>query len=148
MKFNKPISIRITPHYNIKEPITEEERLIKQLETENLGGLNTADPLPNEDGELFTSGGRMDWGIYQNPDYNLTAPVQLMRIWACQLVTQMVNNKAHVNEIKDEPTFDISDEEREVYTKIIEKIHIGLNDCLEKSAESMVINKKIKKVEL
>ena len=71
-----------------------------------------------------------------------------MRIWACQLVTQMVNNKAYVNEVGDEPKFNITDEEREVFIGMIKKIHEGLNDCLEKSAESMVINKKIKKVEL
>ena len=71
-----------------------------------------------------------------------------MRIWACQLVTQMVNNKAYVNEISDEPKFDMSDKEKEISISVMKKLQEGLNDCLEKSTKSIVMNKKIKKLEL
>lgn len=152
MKFNKPINIQINPKYTIKEECTEEEMILLRETGDNLGGI-TNEPTYIEDGsgekKIVRSGGRIDWGLYANPHYqNATVTIQLMRLWTCQMVTQMVNNKAYVNEIGDEPRFDITDNEREVFIEVITRLTNGLHDCLEKSSESMVVNKKIKKVEL
>ena len=154
MKFEKPINIRIIPNYVIKEPITVDEHLTYIESTENLGGVITRNDVGRDERDIqeeviMKSGGRMEWALYTNPDYiQQTTPVQLMRIWACQLVTQMVNNKAYVNEVSDEPKFDISDKEKEIFISVMKKLNEGLNDCLEKSTKSIVMNKKIKKVEL
>jgi len=153
MKFEKPINIRIIPNYVIKEPITVDEHLTYIESTENLGGVITRNDVGRDERDIqeeviMRSGGRMEWALYTNPDYIQTTPVQLMRIWACQLVTQMVNNKAYVNEVSDEPKFDISDKEKEIFISVMKKLNEGLNDCLEKSTKSIVLNKKIKKVEL
>jgi hypothetical protein len=146
MRYDKPINIKITPSYRIKEPLTEEEQQTHFETTTRLGGMVDGSSL---DVKQLSSGGRMDWGMYTNQDYiNQTTCVQLMRIWTCQMVTQMVNNKAYVNEIGDEPKFNITDEEKEVFFGIMKKLNMGLNDSLEKSSESMVTNRKIKKVEL
>ena len=152
MKFNKPINIQINPEYAIKEECTEEDMILLRETSDNLGGI-TAEPnyIEDDSGEkkIVRSGGRFDWGLYTNPHYqNATTTIQLMRLWTCQMVTQMVNNKAYVNEIGDEPKFNITDEEKEVFFGVISRLIDGLNDCLEKSGESMVMNKKIKKVEL
>jgi hypothetical protein len=153
MKFNKPIDIRVTPDYDINEPISEEEVIVSRARVNGLGGLNSETNYCDDDsGEqkmILQSGGRMDWGLHRNSHYsNPVTSIQLMRLWTCQMVTQMVNNKAYVNEISDEPKFDVTDEEREIVLNVMKKLGQGLNDCLEKSTESMVINKKIKKVEL
>ena len=154
MKFEKPINIRIIPNYVIKEPITVDEHLTYIESTENLGGVITRNDVGRDERDIqeeviMRSGGIMEWALYTNPDYiQQTTPVQLMRIWACQLVTQMVNNKAYVNEVSDEPKFDISDKEKEIFISVMKKLNEGLNDCLEKSTKSIVMNKKIKKVEL
>ena len=154
MKFEKPINIRIIPNYVIKEPITVDEHLTYIESTENLGGVITRNDVGRDERDIqeeviTRSGGRMEWALYKSPDYiQQTTPVQLMRIWACQLVTQMVNNKAYVNEVSDEPKFDMSDKEKEISISVMKKLQEGLNDCLEKSTKSIVLNKKIKKVEL
>ena len=151
MKFEKPINIRIIPNYVIKEPVTVDEHLTYMESTKNLGGVITGrdDNRDIREEVIMRSGGRMEWALYTNPDYiQQTIPIQLMRIWASQLVTQMVNNRAYVNEISDEPKFDISDKEKEIFISVMKKLHEGLNDCLEESTKSIVVNKKIKKVEL
>jgi hypothetical protein len=151
MKFEKPINIRIIPNYVIKELVTVDEHLTYMESTENLGGVITGrdDNRDIQEEVIMRSGGRMEWALYTNPDYiQQTIPIQLMRIWASQLVTQMVNNRAYVNEISDEPKFDISDKEKEIFISVMKKLYEGLNDCLEESTKSIVVNKKIKKVEL
>ena len=146
MKYDKPINIKITPSYRIKEPLTEEEKQTHIESTTRLGGMLDVSYL---NVKQLSSGGRMDWAMYANQDYiNQSTCVQLMRIWTCQMVTQMVNNKAYVNEIGDEPKFNITDEEKEVFFGVMKKLGVGLNDSLEKSSESMVVNKKLKKVKL
>jgi hypothetical protein len=150
MKFEKPFHIKLQPYYAIKEPTTEEESAERDLSTQELGGLTsiTGERESQED-IMARSGGRMDWNLFNESNGHKPAVnIQLMRLWTCQMVTQMVNNKSYVNEIDDEPKFDITDEEREIFEGIMYKLTEGLNDCLEKSAESMVTNKKIKKVEL
>ena len=150
MKFEKPFHIKLQPYYAIKEPTTEEESAERDLSTQELGGLTSIrGERESQEDIMVRSGGRMDWNLFNESNGHKPAVnIQLMRLWTCQMVTQMVNNKSYVNEIDDEPKFDITDEEREIFEGIMHKLTAGLNDCLEKSAESMVTNKKIKKVEL
>ena len=70
--------------------------------------------------------------------------VHLMRLWTLQMVTQMVNEKAFVNEIHSEPKFEISEEDKELFLKTITKMTEVLNDELEKVNDSVVIKKKNK----
>tara|TARA_R110002020_G_scaffold73616_4_gene188858 strand:- start:11171 stop:11623 length:453 start_codon:yes stop_codon:yes gene_type:complete len=150
MKFEKPFHIKLQPYYVISEPTTEEESVERDLTTQELGGLTSIrGERESQEDIMVRSGGRMDWNLFNESNgHKPSVNIQLMRLWTCQMVIQMVNNKSYVNEIDDEPKFDITDEEREIFEGIMHKLTEGLNDCLEKSAESMVTNKKIKKVEL
>ena len=150
MKFEKPFHIKLQPYYVISEPTTEEESVERDLTTQELGGLTSIrGERESQEDIMVRSGGRMDWNLFNESNgHKPSVNIQLMRLWTCQMVIQMVNNKSYVNEIDDEPKFDITDEEREIFEGIMYKLTKGLNDCLEKSAESMVTNKKIKKVEL
>jgi hypothetical protein len=65
-----------------------------------------------------------------------------MRLWATQMVTQMVNGRAHTNEIHSEPDFNISDDHKEIFYDIITKITNALHDELEDSTNSIVLKKK------
>lgn len=150
MKFEKPFHIKIQPYYVIKEPTTEEESVERRLSTQELGGLTTMGERPEgENVTIVRTGGRIDWSLFQEPNsYKPEINIHLMRLWALQLVTQMINEKAYVNEIHSEPKFEIPEEDKEIMLKTIQKMNCVIHDELEKSAESMVTNKKIKKVEL
>ena len=150
MKFEKPFHVKIQPYYAISELTTEEESVELDLSTQELGGLTTVGGRPEgENVIMFRSGGRMDWNLFN--ESNGSKPkvnIHLMRLWALQLATQMINEKAFVNEIHSEPKFEIPEEDKEIMLKTIQKMNCVIHDELEKSAESMVTNKKIKKVEL
>lgn len=139
MKFNKEVNIKIIPDYVIKEPISTEEEVEINIMVEDKGGYH----LNEGEGDItLTSGGAMNWQMYQTKYPNQITGVQLMRLWVTQMMTQMVNNKAFINEAVDEPRFDITDEEKEVFAGIIKKLTKELNDCLEKSDKTMITNKK------
>jgi hypothetical protein len=67
-----------------------------------------------------------------------------MRIWALQLVTQMVNEKAYVNELVSEPKFNIDEENKKIYLEVMSKMTKVLHDELESVSDEMVIKKKNK----
>jgi hypothetical protein len=150
MKFEKPFHIKIQPYYDINEPTTDEENIERDLSTYELGGLTSIDERPDgENVKIFRSGGRMDWNLFRETNgHKPETNIHLMRLWALQLATQMINEKAFVNEIHSEPKFEIPEEDKEIMLKTIQKMNCVINDELEKSAESMVTNKKLKKVEL
>jgi len=150
MKLEKPFHIKIQPYYVINEPTTEEESVERDLTTQELGGLTTMGERPErENVTMVRSGGRMDWNLFREPNgHKLETNIHLMRLWALQLATQMINEKAFVNEIHSEPKFEIPEEDKEIMLKTIQKMNCVIHDELEKSAESMVTNKKLKKVEL
>jgi hypothetical protein len=67
-----------------------------------------------------------------------------MRIWALQLVTQMVNEKAYVNELVSEPKFNIDEEDKKICFEVMSKMTKVLHDELESVSDEMVIKKKNK----
>ena len=144
MKFDKPFHIKLVPDYTIKEPISYNEMVENKEKTSKLGGLNLNRGNEDDYSKILSSGGRIDWYLFDEPNSNKPiANINLMRIWALQLVTQMINNKAHVNEIHSEPKFDIKENDKEKVFKLFEKMAEKLHDELEKSVETMVIKKKI-----
>lgn len=145
MKFNKPFHIRLTPNYMIKEPMNYLELEEYNERVNRLGGINVFhDDLENNE-DLLRSGGGMDWQLYNEPQsHKPIVNVNLMRIWATQIVTQMINEKAYVNEAHSEPKFHIDDTDKEVVFDVIKKMTEVLHHELEKSGESMVLNKKTK----
>ena len=138
MKFKKGFGIVLEPDYNIKEKVSEEE----QREKGNYWEVS-------EDNDL-SSGGSFRWTLATITDrpiqeeFTGTVPVQLMRLWAVQMTSQLIDNNAHVELHDDEPKFNITDEEKKVIASVLSKLYCGLNESLEDSSYS-VVNKRIKK---
>ena len=149
MKFEKPFHIKIQPYYSINEPSDLDEVASMGEVSKSFGGLdlhflNYEDEL-DPDSKIYRSGGRMDWRLYnenesQKPEIN----VHLMRLWVLQMVTQMVNEKAFVNEIHSEPKFHINEEDKKTFLNIIVKMTNNLHTELEKETESIIRMKKYK----
>ena len=145
MKFDKPFHIKIQPFYAIKEPISQREREERIIGTNNLGGQNILidESDGNENTTALVNGGRMGWYLFHEPNgHKPEVNVHLMRLWTLQMVTQMVNEKAFVNEIHSEPKFEIPEEDKELFLKTIEKMTLTLNDELEKANDSIITKKK------
>ena len=145
MKFEKPFHIKVQPYYVIKEPITEEERVERDLATRELGGITSTGERPEEEVEMVRSGGKMDWNLFNEstgvkPEVN----IHLMRLWTLQMVTQMVNEKAYVNEIHSEPKFEILEEDKEIMLRVINKMNDVIHNDLEKTNDSIITKKKSK----
>lgn len=138
MKFKKGFGIVLEPDYNIKEKVSEEE----QREKGNYWEVS-------EDNDL-SSGGSFRWTLATITDrpiqeeFTGTVPVQLMRLWAVQMTSQLIDNNAHVELHDDEPKFNITNEEHEVIASVLSKLYCGLNESLEDSAYS-VVKKRMKK---
>ena len=138
MKFEKGFGIVLDPDYNIKEKVSEEE----QREKGNYWEVS-------EDNDL-SSGGSFRWTLATITDrpiqeeFTGTVPVQLMRLWAVQMTSQLIDNNAHVELHDDEPKFNITNEEHEVIASVLSKLYCGLNESLEDSAYS-VVKKRMKK---
>lgn len=148
MKIEKPFHIKLKPNYAINEPSSLDEVDVITETSEELGGIG---PRLKYDGELdpeskiYRSGGRMDWFLYSEPDSQKPeVNIQLMRIWALQMVTQMANEKAYVNEIHSEPKFDIKEEDKEILFNIIISMTEVLHKELEKQLDTVVKMKKHK----
>tara|TARA_R110002110_G_scaffold192729_3_gene401097 strand:+ start:23197 stop:23634 length:438 start_codon:yes stop_codon:yes gene_type:complete len=138
MKFEKGFGIVLEPDYNIKEKVSEEE----QREKGNYWEVS-------EDNDL-SSGGSFRWTLATITDrpiqeeFTGTVPVQLMRLWAVQMTSQLIDNNAHVELHDDEPKFNITNEEKKVIHDVLSKLYKGLNESLEDSAYS-VVKKRMKK---
>jgi|TARA_R110000772_G_scaffold206968_1_gene317529 hypothetical protein len=138
MKFKKGFGIVLEPDYNIKEKVSEEE----QREKGNYWEVS-------EDNDL-SSGGSFRWTLATITDrpiqeeFTGTVPVQLMRLWAVQMTSQLIDNNAHVELHDDEPKFNITNEEKKVIHDVLSKLYKGLNESLEDSAYS-VVTKRMKK---
>tara|TARA_R110000823_G_scaffold234480_7_gene360710 strand:- start:3055 stop:3492 length:438 start_codon:yes stop_codon:yes gene_type:complete len=138
MKFKKGFGIVLEPDYNIKEKVSEEE----QREKGNYWEVS-------EDNDL-SSGGSFRWTLATITDrpiqeeFTGTVPVQLMRLWAVQMTSQLIDNNAHVELHDDEPKFNITNEEKKVIHDVLSKLYKGLNESLEDSAYS-VVKKRMKK---
>lgn len=138
MKFKKGFGIILEPDYNIKEVVSEEEQRQKGNYWEVW-----------EDNDL-SNGGSFRWTLTTITDrpiqeeFTGTVPVQLMRLWAVQMTSQLINNNAHVELHDDEPKFDVTDEERIAVDAVLNKLYRGLNESLEDSAYS-VVKKRRKK---
>lgn len=138
MKFKKGFGVILEPDYNIKEKVSEEE----QREKGNYWEIW-------EDNDL-SNGGSFRWTLTTITDrpiqeeFTGTVPVQLMRLWAVQMTSQLINNNAHVELHDDEPKFDVTDEEKIAVDSVLAKLYRGLNESLEDSSYS-VVNKRIKK---
>lgn len=145
MKFDKPFHIKLQPFYVIKEP-TDMDELESFNEISNkLGGIGSVRVLDeiNSDQEIYRSGGRMDWNLYAEPDSQKPEiNVNLMRIWALQLVTQMINEKSFVNEIHSEPKFNINEEDKKTFLDTIVTMTNNLHDEIEKTFDSLVLKRK------
>jgi hypothetical protein len=145
MKFDKPFHIKIQPFYAIKEPINKRDLDESIDRANNLGGQNIKvdESDGNENTTILTSGGMMNWNLFHEPNgHKPEVNVHLMRLWTLQMVTQMVNEKAYVNEIHSEPKFEIPEEDKELFLKTIEKMTLTLNDELEKANDSIITKKK------
>ena len=98
----------------------------------------------------MSNGGSFRWTLTTITDrpiqeeFTGTVPVQLMRLWAVQMTSQLINNNAHVELHDDEPKFDVTDEERIAVDSVLNKLYRGLNESLEDSAYS-VVTKRMKK---
>lgn len=138
MKFKKGFGVILEPDYNIKEVVSEEEQRQKGNYWEVWG-----------DNDL-SNGGSFRWTLTTITDrpiqeeFTGTVPVQLMRLWAVQMTSQLINNNAHVELHDDEPKFDVTDEERIAVDAVLNKLYRGLNKSLEDSAYS-VVKKRMKK---
>ena len=138
MKFKKGFGVILEPDYNIKEKVSEEE----QREKGNYWEVS-------EDNDL-SSGGSFRWTLTTITDkpiqeeFTGTVPVQLMRLWAVQMTSQLIDNNAHVELHDDEPKFNITNEEKKVIHDVLSKLYKGLNESLEDSAYS-VVKKRMKK---
>lgn len=138
MKFKKGFGIILEPDYNIKEVVSEEEQRQKGNYWEVWG-----------DNDL-SNGGSFRWTLTTITDrpiqeeFTGTVPVQLMRLWAVQMTSQLIHNNAHVELHDDEPKFDVTDEERIAVDAVLNKLYRGLNESLEDSAYS-VVKKRRKK---
>lgn len=143
MKIDKPFHIRIQPNYFVNEPVIESDKETFREMTEKLGGINIINGEETEDTTLLRTGGRMDWYMFNEPNSNKPEiNVNMMRIWALQMVTQMINGKAYVNEIHSEPDFGISEEEKENFLNVVVDMTEVLHKELTTNIESMVIKKK------
>ena len=138
MKFKKGFGVILEPDYNIKEVVSEEE----QREKGNYWEVW-------EDNDL-SNGGSFRWTLTTITDkpiqeeFTGTVPVQLMRLWAVQMTSQLIHNNAHVELHDDEPKFNITDEEKITVDAVLAKLYRGLNESLEDSAYS-VVTKRMKK---
>lgn len=148
MKFEKPFHIKLQPYYVINEPSSIDEIHVMNETSKELGGIgmkiNQEEEIDPET-KIYRSGGRMNWNLYnegdsQKPEIN----VHLMRIWALQMVTQMINEKAYVNEINSEPKFNIDEENKNIFLNVITEMTFGLHKELEKEIDSIVRMKKYK----
>lgn len=134
MKYKIPIVLKMLPNYYIGG---DYDIVHEDLEK---GGFI------NYDGKL--DGGYIDWQLgteaeaegYKNP----STMVQIMRLFAIQLTKQLVNDEAYVDQIRDEPKFHLTDEEKENFKQIYLKLLEGLNEALDKSNNQVVIKKKPK----
>ena len=138
MKFKKGFGVILEPDYNIKEEVSEEEQREKGNHWEVWDDNN------------LSNGGSFRWTLTTITDkpiqeeFTGTVPVQLMRLWAVQMTSQLINNNAHVELHDDEPKFDVTDEERIAVDAVLNKLYRGLNESLEDSAYS-VVTKRMKK---
>ncbi len=138
MKFKKGFGVILEPDYNIKEEVSEEEQRQKGNYWEVWDDNN------------LSNGGSFRWTLATITDkpiqeeFTGTVPVQLMRLWAVQMTSQLINNNAHVELYGDEPKFDVTDEEKITVDAVLAKLYRGLNESLEDSAYS-VVTKRMKK---
>ena len=138
MKFKKGFGVILEPDYNIKEEVSEEEQRQKGNHWEVWDDNN------------LSNGGSFRWTLATITDkpiqeeFTGTVPVQLMRLWAVQMTSQLINNNAHVELHDDEPKFDVTDEEKITVDAVLAKLYRGLNESLEDSAYS-VVTKRMKK---
>lgn len=138
MKFKKGFGVILEPDYNIKEEVSEEEQRQKGNHWEVWDDNN------------LSNGGSFRWTLTTITDkpiqeeFTGTVPVQLMRLWAVQMTSQLINNNAHVELHDDEPKFDVTDEEKITVDAVLAKLYRGLNESLEDSAYS-VVTKRMKK---
>tara|TARA_R110002126_G_scaffold212420_1_gene359023 strand:+ start:376 stop:813 length:438 start_codon:yes stop_codon:yes gene_type:complete len=138
MKFKKGFGVILEPDYNIKEEVSEEEQREKGNHWEVWDDNN------------LSNGGSFRWTLTTITDkpiqeeFTGTVPVQLMRLWAVQMTSQLINNNAHVELHDDEPKFDVTDEEKITVDAVLAKLYRGLNESLEDSAYS-VVTKRMKK---
>lgn len=138
MKFKKGFGVILEPDYNIKEEVSEEEQRQKGNYWEVWDDNN------------LSNGGSFRWTLTTITDkpiqeeFTGTVPVQLMRLWAVQMTSQLINNNAHVELHNDEPKFDVTDEEKITVDAVLAKLYRGLNESLEDSAYS-VVTKRMKK---
>jgi hypothetical protein len=116
--------------------------------SKDLGGLGVQINYEGEldpNSKIYRSGGRMDWSLYNEPDSQKPEiNIQLMRIWALQMVTQMINEKAYVNEIASEPKFNIDEEDKNTFLNVIVEMTENLHKEMENQLDSVVRMKKYK----
>lgn len=144
MKIDAEFYIKLKTIYNLKEPFLEQDKEKYKTLTNELGGLNYMPEQTDGDGNFLTSGGKFDWFMYHDSNVKPEIRINLMRLWALQMVTQMVNDKAYANEIHSEPKFDISQEEKENYYQLVKKLSGRLHDEIESLQDSMITKKKNK----
>ena len=138
MKFKKGFGVILEPDYNIKEVVSEEEQIQKGNYWEVW-----------EDNDL-SNGGSFRWTLTTITDkpiqeeFTGTVPVQLMRLWAVQMTSQLINNNAHVELHDDEPKFEILEEDKEIMIRTIKKMNDVIHNDLEKTNNSLITKKKNK----
>ena len=150
MKYDKPFHIKLTPDYSIEEPINEVEANLKSQSTLDLGGFNFNDHQPQFDNaKILSTGGRMDWSLFQEPNSNNPIiNVQLMRLWSIQMVSQMVNGKAHTDQVDSKVEITITNEEIEIMKNIAFKLNQSIHNEIKEIEASLVPKRKLKKIDL
>jgi len=148
MKLEKSFHIKLQPHYCINEPSSIDEVDAIQDLSKELGGMGVKINYEGEldpNSKIYRSGGHMDWNLYSEPDSQKPEiNIQLMRIWALQMTTQMINERAYVNEIVSEPKFNINEEDKNTFLNVIVEMTEGLHKELENQLDSVVRMKKYK----
>lgn len=110
MKFRESFDVRITPFIDVNEPAFDEH----------------GEPVLDDNGDqMLKVGGKFDWALFKNE--NLTNNehakfIELLRLFNLQNTVSLLKNEAYVNEVVNEPKFDISKEEMETVMRVIDRI--------------------------
>jgi hypothetical protein len=146
MKYNEPILVQIKPvNYHVFEENVDD---IDISDVPRDGRFDTFDTtIPEDDPRYGTAcGGRMDWILHVFPEGGKDSgdiKVQLMRIWATQMYTQMAAGLSYTNEIHSTIRPMLTEEELDMLAKINNKIVGGIYEEMWSISNSMVRKKKI-----
>lgn len=152
MKYNEPLLVKLSPidycvyedpsEIVIHDDVPRDPRFDGQHEME----LSENDPRYGK-----ACGGRFNWALLQwpeNHEEDINAKLQLMRLWATTMYTQLASDLSYSNEVDTNIKVGLTEEELDVLAKINNKITNGIFNEMWDLNNSFMRKKIIKKVEL